>query len=189
MIDIGQMACSVFPRSIVGSAEDSVHQGTLAGTSETAIFDVQLDASLDSGSGLPPFGQTEGASWHPCTSILVDSVLPSETHMQSMPPCVSSMVESGLSSEVLPCDSGVMGSVLPSERPFSPSEFLQKNPAPSSQPEMLDLVTVIDQVLPELPENNTWDSTLDLDLCSQFGESNILDTILQDIGIGDEVSS
>lgn len=191
MIDFGQIVYSVFPSGIMGSAEDVMHQDPLTGTTKTAIFDVQSDPSVDSGGGLLPLKNTEGLSLPPCASSLADSVLPSERlSTLSMPPCVSSMVDSGLSSEMLPCDAGMVESVLPSERPISPSEFLQKNPAPSSQPQMPDLLNEIDQLFPEIPDTIPWDSTqeLDLNLFSQFGEGDVLDSIMQELGIVDEVS-
>ena len=179
MTVFSEVAYSVFPIDIMGSAEDSMHQEQPVGSSKTAFFDVHSEPSVDSERVLLPSEHTETLTLPTCGSSMLDSVHSSERSTMSMCPYVSDMVDS----------------VLSTESPiFSPSDFLQKNPTQSSEPELdseiSNLWDKIDQLFPELSENITKDCTeLDLNLYCQSEQSDTLYSIVQECGILDEVSS
>lgn len=95
------------------------------------------------------------------------------------------------SPSIPPSMTVMMNSVLPSERPFSPSEFLHK-PAPSPQPQLWDSDIspeenkTIDEILTSASEEVKWDSSLfDLALLSQDGPDT-LECLVQECGIEEE---
>lgn len=125
----------------------------------------------------PPTGTLTTAIFDVQLDLLMgmgDDLLPAES--VSSPPSMTSM----------------MNSVLPSERPISPSEFLHK-PAPSHHqlsgfefsPEVDNM---IEQVLESTPADMNWDSSqLDLDLFNHPDESDTLGCLVQECGILEEV--
>ncbi|KAG0712000.1 hypothetical protein GWK47_019385 [Chionoecetes opilio] len=195
MIDLGQGACSVIPSSIMGSTEDFMLQGPPVDSAKTAIFDVQSDFWVDSERGMFTLQTEDDLSSLPDVSSRGVDIHSSEKLRPIMPH--HSMVNNDLSSECPPLsmhphESGFVNSVLSSERPLSPSDFIQKHPAPSSQPEDLDVpqhvLAQIDKLFSDMPEDTNWDcAQLDLDLFSQVEEPDALDNIVQECGILNEV--
>ncbi|KAK8377523.1 hypothetical protein O3P69_013867 [Scylla paramamosain] len=193
VIDVGQVACNISPKNFIGLAEGSAHLNQPAGTSKMAIFDVAAESSMDLGE-LLPFNHKD-LSLPPCDSEMADCPLTTEMSLKSVPPH-GAILDNGLPSEGLPCVSGMVNNVLCDERPFSPSDFLQENPAPSSSqmqdleipPHILDDIV---QLFAETSENIPWDNTqqldLDLDLFSHSEEQDVLDNVVLECGIRDEV--
>lgn len=105
------------------------------------------------------------------------------------------MLKDAEAQSVAPCFSGMVDRVLSSERPISPSDFLQKYPAPSSQSQLPDsdipedLMEEIQQLLAETPMNSSWDSIQDVDvnLFSQLEEPDALNCIMEKCGITNEM--
>ncbi|XP_045101668.1 uncharacterized protein LOC123498544 isoform X2 [Portunus trituberculatus] len=194
MIGVDQVACNVSLKNI---AECSMHLNQPAGTSKMAIFDVAAESSMDSERELLSFKHTEDSSLPSCGSHMANSVLSTEGTKLSVSPC-GSMLDSGLPSEGLPNVYSLGDNVLNNERPLSPSDFLQQNPAPSSS-QMQDIEVspivndLIDQVLKESnPMNGTPQLDIDLDL-DLFNDPDInqdvLNDIVQECGIWDEINN
>lgn len=96
------------------------------------------------------------------------------------------------SPSIPPSMTVMMNSVLPSERPFSPSQFLHK-PALSPKPQLSESDIspeenkTIDEILASASEEVKWDSSLfDLALFSQEGPDT-LEYLVQECGIEEEV--
>lgn len=93
----------------------------------------------------------------------------------------------------LPSMTGMVNSILPSERPISPSEFLHQ-PTSSSQHQSSDfhltpeVNEMIEQLLPHIPPDVNWDSSqLDLNLFNLPEEPDALGCLVQEFGIHEEV--
>ena len=188
MIGVGQTTCNISHKNYMGIAEGSMHLNQPAGTSKTAIFDVAAEPLMDSERELLAFKHNEGVSLPSCGSDMVNSVLSTQRTKLLMPPC-DSMLDAGL-----PYMSGMGDDVLNDVRPFSPSQFLQPNPAPSSsQMKEYEVSSnannLIEQFLIDLPSDPTLDLDLDMNLFDNVDEPDVLNGVLQECGIQDEVSN
>lgn len=141
-------------------------------------FISQVEDSVDD----PPIGTLNAAIFDAQLDLEMGlgDILPSPPGSPFIPPSMTVM----------------MNSVLPSERPFSPSEFLHKpapSPQPQPQPQLWDSDIspeenkFIDEILTSTSANVMWDSSyFDLALFSQDGPDT-LECLVQECGIKEEV--
>lgn len=147
----------------------------------------------DSGVFLTGFGsQVEDSVYDPPTGTLNAAIFDAQLDLEMGEGDMLQLHSLPGSPSIPPSMTVMMNSVLPSERPFSPSEFLHK-PVPSPQPQLCDgdipseEIKTIKEILASTSEEVEWDSTcFDLALFSQDGPDT-LECLVQECGIKEEV--